>query len=57
MQTGKKKHSLKAESYVLFGGYNSGLKPGTQLSVALRACSKEVREEPGHIGIFATKTR
>ena len=25
--------------------------------VALRACSKEVREEPGYIGGFATKTR
>ena len=53
----KKPHSLKAESYVLFGGHNWGLKPGTQLSVALRACSKEVREEPGHKGVFATKTR
>ena len=53
----KKTHSLKAESYVLFGGHNWGLKPGTKHSVALRACSKEVREEPGHIGVFATKTR
>ena len=29
-QLKKKKHNLKAENYVLFGGHNQGLKPETQ---------------------------
>ena len=27
------------------------------LDIALRDCSKEVKEEPGYTGVFATKTR
>ena len=30
---------------------------GQASQIALRDCSEEVREEPGHIRIFATKTR
>ena len=29
----------------------------TASQIALRYCSKEVREEPGYIGVFVTKTR
>jgi len=36
-----------------------GLEGDTGLAsqLAIRDCSKEVREEPGYIGVFATKTR
>ena len=38
-QLKKKKHNLKAENYVLFGGHNWGLKPETQLlKIVLRDC-------------------
>ena len=30
---------------------------GQASQIALRDCSEEVREEPGHIRIFATKAR
>ena len=56
----KKKHNLKAENYVLFGGQNRRLNPGTQplrSQIALKYCSQETREEPGYTGVFATKIR
>ena len=46
----KKKHSLEVEFL--------GLQAWEAASpIALRDCSKEVREEPGFIGVFVTKTR
>ena len=47
----KNKRNLKVENYVLFGR----LEAASQ--IALRDCSKDVREGPGYIGVFATKTR
>ena len=32
-----------------------GLKPGRQAQRALRDCSKDIREEPGHVGFLQTK--
>ena len=29
----------------------------TAFQIALRDCSEEEREKPGHIGVFATKSR
>ena len=34
-----------------------GLSLGLSLSESSEGCSKEVREEPGYAGVFATKTR
>ena len=48
----KKKHNLKAENYVLFSRLTEDLSPGASLSDS----SKEVRQEPEYIGVFATKT-
>ena len=47
-------HNLKAENY--WGQYEY-LSQGYRLSVALRDSSEEGREEPGYIGVFATKSR
>ena len=47
-------HNLKADNY--WGQYEY-LSQGYRLSVALRDSSEEGREEPGYIGVFATKTR
>ena len=33
------------------------LSPDTTSHIALRDCSNEVKEEPGYIGIFTTRTR
>ena len=52
----KKMPNLKVENYLLFGRQNWGLEPGHSIS-ALRDYSKDVSEEPGFIGVFATKTR
>ena len=32
------------------------LSPDTVAQMALRGCSKEVRDEPAYMGVFATKT-
>ena len=49
-------HNLKVESYVLFGIFSMDVKPGRLNSqIALRDCSKEIREEPVYIGVCATK--
>ena len=55
----KKTHNRKAENYVLFWRRNEDLSPGGSLSaeIALRECSKEVREEPAYVKFFATKMR
>ena len=54
---GGKVHNLKVENYVLFGWLSEDLSPGGSLSkMALKDCSREVREEPGYTGVFATKT-
>ena len=50
----KKTHSRKDESYVLLGRLSQGFEPGRQKSqIKLRDCS----EEPGCMGVFATKGR
>ena len=54
---GKIMHNLKAESDVLFGRQNSGLKPGMQGLMTLSYASEKGREEPELIRVFATKTR
>ena len=47
---------LKGENYALFKGLSEDSSPGDILSV-LGDCSEEIREEPGHKGIFKAKTR
>ena len=47
----KNMHNLQVENYVLLNGLTEDLSPGYSLS-ALRDCSKEVREEPGYIGVL-----
>ena len=50
-------HPLKVENYVLFGGLSEDLSLGSSFSDHSRNCSEEVREEPGYMGVFATKTK
>lgn len=58
MSSEKKMHNLKVENSVLFCGLSEDFKLRRQpLRIALRECSAEVREEPGYMGVFATKTR
>ena len=53
----KKKKKAQVENYI-FSGQNWGRKPRTTaFQTILRSCSKDVREEPGFIGVFVTKTR
>ena len=47
-------HNLKVENYVLLGRISENLSLEDSLS-ALRNSSKEVREEPGHIGVLQQK--
>ena len=50
--------NLNVENHVLFDRLSKGFRPGRQpFRIALRDYSKEERENPGYIGIFATKTR
>ena len=42
-------HNLKVENYGLFGEISGDLTWKTASQIALRDCSKEVREEPGYI--------
>ena len=46
---------LCLENYILSGRLFGD--PGGSLLVALWDSSEEVREEPGYIGVFATKTK
>ena len=56
--TKKKKHNLKVENCVLFGGQTEDLSPDTASQIASsETASREVREEPGYIVVSATKTR
>lgn len=48
-------HGLKVENYILFSGHMEDLTWQTASQIALRDCFKELREEPGYIGVFATK--
>jgi len=50
-------HSLKVENYVLFSRLTRMKAQESASYIHLRDCFKEVREEPGYIDIFATKTR
>ena len=56
MLTEKRMHNLKVENYFLFGELSENLSPEDSLS-ALKDSSKGVSEQPGYIGISATKTR
>ena len=57
-QQGKKgKHNLKVENYVLFGRHTKDLSQDVASQKVLRDCSEEIREEPGCIGVFATKAK
>lgn len=47
---GKNTHNLKAENYVLFDRLSKDNKPLDRL----KHCSKQVSEEPGYLGVFAT---
>ena len=50
---GKKMHSMKVETYILFGRQAQD----TASQITLRDRSEEVREGLGYIGVFATKIR
>ena len=59
LSTGEKNtHNLKVENYVLFDRLSEDSKPGKQTAsqMALKHGFKQVREEPGYLGVFATKT-
>ena len=51
---GKKSHSQKVESYLLFGDFPEYF-PETASQIALRNFSKQVREEPGYLQVLAGK--
>ena len=50
----KRTHNLKVTGYILFRDINERLTIAWEAAsqIALRNCSKEVREEPGYIGVF-----
>ena len=54
-QTNKQKQNLEVERFVLFGGLTEDCSPDTASQIALRDCSKDVREELGDVGVFAGK--
>ena len=59
LSTGEKNtHNLKVENYVLFDRRSEDNKPRKQTAsqITLKHGSKQVREEPGYLGAFATKT-
>ena len=59
LSTGEKNtHNLTVENYVLFDRLSEDSKPGKQTAsqMALKHGFKQVREEPGYLGVFATKT-
>lgn len=56
MLTEKRMHNLKVENYFLFGELSENLSPEDSPS-ALKDSSKGISEQPGYIGISATKTR
>ena len=47
----------KIENYILLGGLAEDLPWKTASQIARRDGSKQVREEPEYIGVFATKSR
>ena len=54
-------HNLKVENHVLFVDFPRtsiwGGEVGGRQLLSSEGCSEEVREEPGYIGVFATKPR
>lgn len=52
-----KKHNLKVENYVLFGGFAKDLNNETASWIALRDHLKEVREKPENIRRFCTRNQ
>lgn len=58
LMTGKKKGpTLKFRMMFSLADKAEDLSPGHHLLIALSDYSQEVREEPGYIGVSATKTR
>ena len=49
----KKKYSLQVGNYILFGHLSEDCSWDGSLSDSPRNCSKEVRKEPGYIGVLA----
>ena len=49
--------NLKVENYVLFGRLSEGLRLESNLSDSCEEVLWRVREEPGYMGAFVTKTR
>ena len=49
-------HNLKVENYVYLADFLRTQAGEVASQIAVRNYSKEVREEPGYIGGFATKT-
>ena len=50
----KKTHTVQVENYVLFRDITENyIAQDTASQIALRNCSKEVREQPGYIRVFA----
>ena len=50
-------HNLKVENYVLFGRQPEDLNLGYSFLDSSERCSEVVREGPGYIRVFSTKTR
>ena len=48
--------NLKVENYVLFGTLSAGLRLESNLSDSCEEVLRRVREEPGYMGAFVTKT-
>ena len=46
----------EAEDYALFGALAEDLRSKVACQIAWRHCSKEVGEESGYTGVFATET-
>ena len=46
-------YNPKVATYVLFRELTEDCSPGDSPQIALKSYSKEVREEPGYIGVFA----
>ena len=58
LSTGEKNtHNLKVENYVLFERRSEDNKPGKQKAtqITLNHGSKQVREEPGYLGVLQQK--
>ena len=56
LSTEKKMYHIKVDIYVLFGRHSEDFKPRRlDTQITLRDCSKEVRGEPGYLGVLQQK--